>query len=187
MSFHPWLDRGAFWRDHMKHTRSEIECSKEQDVPLLEELPKHVRFPVSFAGGEGDQLLESGWSYAESWGVWSDGSESTLTFNVDADQANRLETVALHFHLYYGPSVSDQSIQVFVNDNHVETWDFDDNKGGTSCCRRAITMPSDLNEGKVTISLSYDSVRDPSAKGESGDPRRLALGLEETEWLKNQK
>jgi phosphoglycerol transferase len=122
-------------------------------------------------------LLGSGWSAIEPWGVWSEGSSSTLRVPSPPQGTSHLR---LQFN-------------AFVPNGHTITID-GQIEGGEAVHMVAtpekaagltmdIPLPKTPRASVLTVSLKYDKPISPQQAGLSADARMIALGLTSLQWV----
>lgn len=124
--------------------------------------------------------LLQGWSGNEEWGVWSEGNESALRYDIPEENNADLvwEIEACSFN-------SPKDVDVFVNGNKVDTFLVDTDTG-----RYSISIPSEfyvkntddadnVYEINITMRLTAD-VSPADINPGSSDTRKLGIGLIES-------
>lgn len=124
---------------------------------------------------EGVNVLDSGWSDPEEWGVWSDGKKASLRFKVE-DFINIKYSLVLHVVPFLPPNVNGQAVSFFSNKRHV----FDMEIKTTQDVELPLYPDSD---GFVYVELSIKNPISPKQAGLSEDPRFLGVGLMDFELL----
>ena len=109
-------------------------------------------------------LMTTGWSKQEGWGVWTDGSNSTLIMKIQNGQIP--ETLILKGKYYHG----NKETGVYINDQKIGDFNLIESK---------ITIPSGLINGEfVQIRLEHKSPTSPAEiYPDTDDFRLLAYGL----------
>lgn len=188
---HPDEDRGQFWQLYLAHRAQSAKCSSDPDLRQAELKEIESFIPVvipgkvvRFSQETGAQYLGSGWSRPEPWLVWSDGNAVELILKVGDVSRSAALSVVLAFRVYFGPSVSAQTISVTVDGAVVDRWTFtkdtqrnDDHEG------RIVLSPKVLRRGDVRIGLQIATPRNPEAEGKSAETRRLGIGIQEIRFL----
>ena len=128
------------------------------------------------AGGNGIPCLANGWVPPEHWGVWSDGPESLLMFQLAAEprSAATLESDAFAF---INPTAGRQVIEVFVNSQKVGELIY---TNSYQAVLRTIRVPKEALAGHdriVEIKFRYSAADSPARLGLYLDPRIMAFGL----------
>ena len=118
-------------------------------------------------------FLRSGFSRPEEWGVWSEGSASTMLFFADHPQSN----VKLIFNVspYLPKPGMVLSVEVKANGTKVADWLF--KNGGTYPSAETVDVPINLipEDGKLSITFEYSKTNSPANLGISTDSRQFAL------------
>ena len=188
---HPTEDVPRFWLEYMAQNAKGRRCSIAPDARRAE-LNEIYRYgPFAFPGQSarfspttGIRYLGSGWATPESWGVWSDGDMAELILKVRGVSRPAIRSVVLGFRVYFGPSVSTQTIDVTVNGAITERWIFDKGTQPSDCCERRIVLPPDLLQpGDIRIGFLIGTPRNPDAEGKSAETRRLGIGLKEIRFV----
>lgn len=126
--------------------------------------------------------LTSGWSQPEGWGVWSNGTTSTVSVPVSSgDESDMLLT--FRSRAYLNPLHSKLNVQVYVNNVKVETFAYSYPQDSHDK-RRTVNVPRQLISQRpqaTEIRFEYDKPASPQSLGVSADSRQLGLGLI---WLK---
>ncbi|MBT2801001.1 hypothetical protein J7J49_06675 [Halomonas sp. ISL-56] len=183
ISFHPYVDPQVYWLEYMNHLRSSGHCGAALavDQAMLRD-PFHL--PISDPGfisvgdlrGIGAEALGEGWSQIESWGVWSDEASSSLILDLADPALANVSALEILFNIYLGPSVSEQQVDVWIDDEWQQNWTFSE-ENSKDCCRRRIQLSDHVGQQEVEVRLSYEHQRNFEHPNESSDPRPLALGL----------
>jgi hypothetical protein len=133
---------------------------------------------VSFVrGGGGSRYLGTGWSVPEAPGVWSVGTRAELLLVPRELPAGREADLRIMFHPYFGPSVTDQTIGVFVNGVRTDEWKLTMQHDQGRCCERTIALPQNLADGEV-VSIAFQIARPrTSVEPNSREIRELGISL----------
>lgn len=188
VSFHPYVDPQVYWLEYMNHLRSSGQCGAVLAEDHMLRNPFHLPIsdpgfvPVGDLRGVGAETLGDGWSQVESWGVWSDEASSTLILDLTDPALANVSALELSFNIYLGPSVSEQQVNVWVEDEWQQRWIFSE-ENARDCCRRRIQLSEQVGQQKVEVRLSYEHQRNFEHPNESSDPRPLALGLRSLELV----
>ncbi len=124
--------------------------------------------------GNGIFLLGDGWHSAENWGVWGNGTDSSLIlpYKLEYDIGLRLE---FDVQAYLPPQIPTQIFTVYFNGKAIEKWVF---KRGDEKKRVLIVPPSLLDPGEsIEIRFQADYVKSPKQLGRGTDTRPLGIGL----------
>lgn len=138
----------------------------------IDSLPADVSLnkPISFAkGGEGVELLGTGWSQPEAWGVWSDGGLATI-FIPKPKQAPKKMLVDLR--AFISSANSFQDITVSVNEHLLREYKLDKAEGNLL----AIELPAN-NDNFYKITFQIQAPMRPFDLGFNKDKRLLGIGL----------
>lgn len=139
-------------------------------LPILEPEQK-----TSFAwGSEGRVFLSRGWYDSETWGAWSEGSESEVMFRVTKPVTSlRLETTA-----FLPPGHSSQRVVISVNGMPALTTQLTQSDNNII----DVPLPPEVQErvskqGFLKMNLQFADVASPEQFGLGADARELAIGL----------
>lgn len=186
VSFHPGVDREKFWRLYFPNARWWSNCPTEGDArdealseikSLRPTLPAAV--PLAFAAGANARFLGDGWSHAEDWGVWSDGSVATLVFLSEGIEQGPSASLVLEFNVYFDSTLTRQNLEFRADDQVLWRREVSITEA-TECCQAVVPLPDELLENR-TIQLDLH-IADPKASDSGSDPRRLGIGLRKI-WL----
>jgi len=111
-----------------------------------------------------DNMLLSGWSFLEPWGVWSNGSTALLGFTVK-EKENML--INLKFNLYPNPT----NFSVSINEKQIDSYSISGSK------ELSIKIDKDLLvevEGVYPVIIKFN-IENPAMP--EGDNRMLGIGL----------
>ncbi|MCH6258834.1 hypothetical protein MLD52_19910 [Puniceicoccaceae bacterium K14] len=103
---------------------------------------------------ESSYIKGKGWLFAESWGSWTDGQNSTLRFKFSKESAGKL--LKFEFHIMYSFYEDDNgTADLIVNGAFFESW------SGNNIYPRVRTIELQLGpeESEVEISLSIGETR----------------------------
>lgn len=183
ITFHQYAEPRVYWTEYMNHLRSSEYCGAALAVEQAA-LRDPFYLPISDPGfvaagdlrGVGYGVLREGWSDAESWGAWSDEPSSSLVLDLSDPALKNVLGLELSFNIYLGPSVNEQQINVWVEDQLQHSWTFSD-ENSKACCRRRVDLSNQVGQKEVEVRFSYQHQRNPEHPKESSDPRELALGL----------
>jgi hypothetical protein len=132
---------------------------------------------VSLAAcGSGLMYLNTGWSYPESWGIWSEGDSASLIMQVPSQNRGHNVLLSIEGHGLVGGALSSQAVQVYVNGQYLQTLQFPG-----SDVVRSVEIPQSLiakaANGNLSIELRFKDAIYPADLGLGADYRKLALGL----------
>lgn len=137
-------------------------------------LPTVFRFA---AGTPSAELLRSGWSGLEPWGVWSDGPIATLKLPTPKP-AQAIE-IAIQLRPFLPPGVTTLAVDISVNDVvtvHAEL------AGLAPVSEIVISVQADvIRGGDIELTFRIPKPHRPVDFGMGGDTRRLGIGLESVE------
>lgn len=116
--------------------------------------------------------LYEGWAPQEDWGVWSEGTYSTL-FIKHVDRADKDAVLNLKLKGYSLEAF--QEIEIRVNDTNLGKVQVDTSKDGTY----SINLPKAVYNDREVMKVEFNIAApfSPSQKGESNDTRALGIGL----------
>ncbi|MBT4522040.1 MAG: FkbM family methyltransferase [Halieaceae bacterium] len=118
-------------------------------------------------------FFASGWSFHESWGIWSDGEQSRIKFTLELTPLQKQQTVTLYLHgRYFG---GEEQTQLYLNQHDL----------GSHClidCRITVDRQL-LEETRFTLRLVHTNPLRPCDLGEGSDDRCLKFGWEKMVWI----
>ncbi|MCF4997623.1 hypothetical protein GIW70_18765 [Pseudomonas syringae] len=125
-------------------------------------------------GGTGKAFLSRGWSDAEAWGVWSNGTEAEIVLRVpDSARTLRLETMA-----FVAPDHERQSVVIKLNDIEAMSTMLDKPDGNVIEFNLTPAMRQRIKaQGLLRLQLQFADAVSPQQLGIGDDARKLALGL----------
>jgi len=148
---------------------TEVRVEEAQVYPIGER--------ISFAqGGTSLKYAGSGWSGAEPWGTWTEGSNSVVTLKL-SDIPDRDMTLSIEGNAFLTDKHPVQEIEALVNRHPVKTLRY---TLPASVDTRVITIPKSLiqeKKGLLLIEFKIKNPKSPADLGLSTDSRRLGLGL----------
>jgi hypothetical protein len=122
----------------------------------------------------------SGFSWAESWGMWTDGDAALLLLRIDPQHAS---TITLRFVVmaFVHQSNPPLEVGVLINGARSEVWIFGHQH--TEPHTRSVTVAADLlfDTGELWLHFTLRSPAAPSELGLTNDTRRLGLGFHSIE------
>ena len=130
--------------------------------------------PVLFAkDGQGLEFLISGWAFPESWGIWSQGTSSSLAIPLGN---NKPREIRLNFKALVSPNHPISKIEIYINGHYQKTIAADKVAGNSTF----ISIPENFQKQKfIILELKYLNPTSPLKAGyENQDDRLLTLGLE---------
>jgi hypothetical protein len=140
------------------------------------EEPLKLRESIRFSYGEvGIQFLGGGWSYPESWGVWSDGSHASIVFSKLTAVPSSMQVEG---HTVNTPLHPSQSVNISING--VPAGRFQMSSEATSSFTVVvpqIARKSIREMGVVRIDFGFPDAAQPRELGTSDDGRRLGIAL----------
>jgi hypothetical protein len=126
------------------------------------------------SGGRGGVFKGLGWSKAEPWGTWSDGTEACLTFKLEHPASGGL-VIKAEAQAFVAPQHPSQTVGVVVNGTQVTEWYFDlDSSRGT---RTATILGGIVGQENLEIVFEIPQAVSPAELKLSSDVRRVGLGL----------
>jgi Uncharacterised nucleotidyltransferase len=129
------------------------------------------------ADGNLRESLLGGWSFAESGGRWTDGSEAALALRATAP-ANEMAVDVTTVPLLH-PKHPALDVEVWVNDRYVATWAYRLDEEAPP--RRRFVLSKESLAGRDVLEIAF-VLRDPCRPmtlGVSQDPRKLGLLVRE--------
>jgi len=132
---------------------------------------------ISFAqGGTGLKYEVAGWSGAESWGTWTEGSNSIVALKL-SDIPDRDMALSIEGQAFLSDKNPVQDIEVLVNRHPIETLRYAFPSGVDT---RVITIPQSLIQEKNGLLIIEFKIKNPKSSAELGlgtDARLLGLAL----------
>ncbi len=134
---------------------------------------------VDFSGaGTGSQMLNSGWSSPEKWGVWSNSKKSELSFSLQPDtELNNESTYQLNIKTiaYVNKEKNNLSGTISLNGKPLGPFQF-------LHPERKKTLvysipPGVLQKSNNAVTITFNQLKSPDNLGLSNDTRLLGLGL----------
>jgi FkbM family methyltransferase len=113
---------------------------------------------------ENSLYFARGWSFPETWGVWSDGEESVIKFFIGSD-LKKLTDPSLNITGIYFKAVAQEETTVLLNGLNLGSYNLQD-------CSIKLTNQQ-LQQEHLTITLLHNQPITP----EKSDPRRIKFGL----------
>jgi hypothetical protein len=133
-----------------------------------------IEYPVSSIGS-GIRFCASGWSWPESWGIWTDGEKATLDLGkptISSDLTLRIHCMAIGNADYPPPDV-----RVEVNGRKLARLEFRHPEATSGPVWVAVTIPANaINDSKLEVCLFIERPLAPVLWG-AGDGRQLGIGL----------
>lgn len=116
--------------------------------------------------------LTKGWSYRESWGIWSEENSATLTLPIPSEPFSNLE---IHLQAFMAGRKTSQSFEVWLNSEFYKTVSTSNPKEFSL----SIPITPQLKKNRfLSIEFRFDDLQSPKELGiGSGDPRKLGIGL----------
>ena len=145
------------------------EIAKDLQIDSLPTVVK-LNQAISFGkGGEGVELLGSGWSQPEIWGVWSDGGLATIFISKPEKVAKKL---LIDLRAFVSPTNPFQNIAISVNDQLLREYKLDKAEGNLL----TLELPASTdNFYKITFQIQAPAR--PFDLGLNKDRRLLGIGL----------
>ncbi|MEX2553012.1 MAG: hypothetical protein WD627_08455, partial [Actinomycetota bacterium] len=128
---------------------------------------------IDFAPGAGGaRFLAHGWSRPEPSGVWNDGPEAALLFDIgcrpDGDVLVELEVAPI-----LAPGESRRTVEVYSGEELLQSWAL---AAGHQSVQIRVPGKS-LRHSMVMVMFKFPATASPKAGGLSDDPRDLAMRL----------
>lgn len=115
-----------------------------------------------------------GWSTIEPWGMWSDGYYADLQLSFPGMVDYELELL-FFVHRYMTAQHPTQKVDIYVNNNRVDQWNFGD---ATNPPSRLIRINhQSIQENLLTIGFRMLNPASPATLGHGPDFRTLGIGL----------
>ena len=126
---------------------------------------------ISFAKGDsGTQLLGSGWSYPEDWGVWSDGDFSSLTVPLQIPKPTQISLVLKAFTP--APTLK-QKFEYCTSEHQCKSIELGDSRKHTIAINISDAQINNSFSLLLKIKLPYR----PKEYFENDDDRKIGVGL----------
>lgn len=122
--------------------------------------------------------LRDGWSVVETWGVWSEGSSSTLHLPLPPEGVSLLR---LQFNAF---APNGHTLTVTASISGGKPVKMAIGPDGTTGLTIDVPLPENTRSYPLIVSLSYDKPISPLDAGISQDPRVIAVGLTSLRWVK---
>jgi len=139
-------------------------------VPFLIDLGQ----PIIFGNNvNASPIFDSGWSYPEDWGRWSEGMRSTLLMKIGSTPESDLQIT--FSSIIFAPKEK-LSFSILVNDDSIDHFSL---PGGMQ--QFSIVVPKENiinNNGELRITFDIENPISPAQAGYSEDPRIIGIGLE---------
>lgn len=119
-----------------------------------------------------ERYLLDGWSYPESWGVWSSGESARLGFYMD-DVPDRA-ILQVRAKPFLPPKMSSQNVSISYADKPQVVFHFDRNEAKTI---NLVLEKRDFFGNKIVIEFFFPDAASPSEVGLGNDRRKLGIGL----------
>lgn len=176
---HTMMNRDAFWHDYMARLAREGRCSGEPPARppfLVSVMHPDTVYPVRLDGA-GLRYLGSGWSHAETGGVWSDGTPALIVTRL-APSPVPLKLM-LTLQAYAPAEGQPQEVAVEVNGSPASHWKV----VADQAALYEIDIPTvpAKTGGRITIRLDIMKPVSPLQRHQSTDARRLGVLLSHLE------
>ncbi|APP75343.1 hypothetical protein [Xanthomonas vesicatoria] len=127
-------------------------------------------------------LLTQGWSSDEAWGVWSEGTSSSLRYRVNSTTVGKTTVILRGNPFLPGPQ---QALRIRATVNGVQALDTRVTAAQAVPLELRIPVTTRKPGEVVHLVLSYETPVSPAQVGMSADQRLLALGLTSLEICKS--
>ena len=127
-------------------------------------------------GGGGLKYLGHGFSWPESWGVWTEGASATIVLPLEQPLTGNAELALEYAALSVPQPHAPMRVLLWVNDRVVDDWDV---VLTGQIDHHVIPLPADLlrETPQVTLRLQIEHPLRPADFASSTDSRWLGLGL----------
>lgn len=139
--------------------------------------PYQIGTTLNFSESQALDVLGSGWSTPEPWGVWSDGDSSTLFLSPNGEQGRDLK-MTISARAFLTPAHDRLDVKVSVNGHQVGELTY--GAGTQSDGAQGVVIPYSVAQAKggpLVVVLDYVDSISPSVLGISSDPRKLGIGI----------
>ena len=116
----------------------------------------------------------SGFSGRESWGRWSNGSTSTMIFNLKKLKNDLL--FKFEVKPFLEKDLKEQRVNIYANDKKVAQWHFIRNAPFPKT-QFILSATNRTKGGKVFLRFEYENPKSPQELGLSQDNRKLAISF----------
>ena len=115
-------------------------------VPPAPVLPINQEIVTASQQLKYEEILESGWSHPEDWGVWSEASEASLYFNLPADV--HTANLVLRMHSTAG---TPQHVRVLLNGTQIAEWNV---KPDDADYKTDFALPQESQSASLQLQIS---------------------------------
>lgn len=137
-------------------------------------LPKVHEFDFGLKGN-GTPYLGKGWSWAEPWGLWSNGSSATVSIPAEGGDVFLL---TLKAHPHVNKMLLQQHFIVSLNDEVAGTYELSETLPFILRIPVTEIMRARIRrEGQILVKIEMPDAAAPSAMGTGQDDRLLGIGL----------
>jgi hypothetical protein len=139
--------------------------------------PYQIGTTLNFSEDRALDVLGSGWSTPEPWGVWSDGELSTVFLLPSGEQGRDLK-MTFNARAFLTPTHDKLDVKVSVNGHQVGVLTY--GAGTQSDGTQSVVIPysvAQAKDGALVVVLNYVDAISPTALGLSSDTRKLGIGI----------
>lgn len=135
---------------------------------------------LQFSDKANSPYLEQGWSQAESWGIWSDGSTASLSIPLPEEKAALIRMEVM-------PHVNEKHPQqtIIIRINNIKVKEISLRKPDII----ELNIPPSAYKSKhnmIKINFHFPDAISPAELGKNNDTRKLSLGLVSLQFIKQQ-
>lgn len=170
------LEQRGAWSDPRRKDYY-MRLSRDDIASLYTTVERGVPIQASAPPSALRDILVSGWSHDEPWGVWSDGKSAKIAFTINDVGTGDVHLSLLVTGFFFG-SHNEVAVAPSVNDRRLPTF----------VLRAEQRLPARIDlaiperdvrraNGRIELTLGIQSPRSPSALGMSDDHRQLGIGL----------
>ena len=161
-----------------------ISCPTIPESPVIQAIRKKVRDDSIFEPrvrtfdfsktGNSAAFLGQGWSWAEPWGLWSNGSRAEVTIPA----TDRVFLLTLKVHPHVNKILLDQTVVVVVNGQTAGSYTLSETLPTVIKIPVTEAMKHQIKlTGNIRLTIDMPGAAMPSAMGTGKDDRLLGIGL----------
>lgn len=168
------FDRADYWKRVVEKNRQRGACAHALSLTdLYPPIARAARMSAGAAGGA-SPFLESGWSVAEPWGTWSDGTAARILLPLRFEP----QRLQLEVQPFVTSAMRTQRVEVWLNGRHVQDVVLEAGKTSLEVgVAPGTAAVLDATGRLLQLELRIPDATSPLQAGIGADPRRLGLGL----------